>query len=274
MICVNFCEILARTQLECGIAKDIIRRIENRHNGAKISRIYVGSSFCSQYLKKMNFWDLLIQLCEENNLYITLCIPIVTERDLETIKDMLHTWVASADRIDEITVNDLGMLQFVAHTFPCKINLGRLFVKDARDVRVKEYYNSCIHPSILSYDLPSMGISGIEIDPMSYQMNLESSNLDGITVSLHSPYCYMTTGNICKYASVHKAPEKKFRPNDNCAFECSSVCETYHAEKDDYSFDIIRVGHGVYFHNPNPIIKGRVDRTLYFPIEEILGRAT
>lgn len=274
MICVNFCEILTRAHLEKGIATDIIRRIEIKHGGAKISRIYVGSSFCSQYLKKMNFWDLLIQLCEENDLHITLCIPIISERDLGPVKDMLRTWIVSTDRIDEITVNDLGMLQFISQTFPCKINLGRLFVKDARDVRVKEYYDSCIHPSILSYDLTSMGISGIEFDPMSRQMNLESNNLDRITVCLHSPYCYMTTGNICKYASVHKSPEQKFRPNINCAFECSSVCETYHAEKNDYSFDIIRVGRGVYFYNPDPIVSGRVDRILYFPIEEILGRST
>lgn len=274
MICVNFCEILTQSHLENGTAKDIIRQIECRYNGAKISRIYVGSSFCSQYLKKMNFWNLLAQLCEEDDLHITLCLPIVSERDLESTKKMLREWIPHSERIDEVTVNDLGMLQFVSQTFTCKINLGRLFVKDARDIRVQEYFNSCIHPSILSYDLTQLCVTGIEIDPMSRKLDLSGSNLDGITVSLHSPYCYMTTGNICKYASVHKAPEKKFRPNADCAFECSSVCETYHADKGDYFFDVIRVGRGVYFHNPNPAITGRIDRTLYFPIEEMLEKAT
>ena len=272
MICINFCEVLTRTHLEAGIPQRIIKHIENRYSGAKISRIYIGSSFCSQYLKKMNFWDLLMQLCEEKELHITLCLPVISERDLDSVKELLCSWVAVSDRIDEITVNDLGMLRFVSHTFSCKINLGRLFVKDPRDVRVQAYFNSCIQPSILSYDLSSMGISGIEIDPMSRQMNLEGSNPDGVSIYLHSPYCYMTTGNICKYASVHKAPEKKFRPNASCNFECSSVCETYHAEKGDYSFDIIRVGRGVYFRNPDPSVNGRVDRILYFPVEELLGK--
>lgn len=61
---------------------------------------------------------------------MTLVIPVFSEKDLEKGKKLLTELMDTyGDLIDEITVNDIGMLAYVKKLFDKKINLGRLFLK-------------------------------------------------------------------------------------------------------------------------------------------------
>ncbi len=272
MICANFCEILNRDLFQEAVFEQTTSKIEKMYN-EKVKRIYVGSSFCSQYFLKINFWDLLIKYCNKMNYKITLCVPIFTEKDLSKGKEVIKRLIRTFDAIDEITVNDYGMLDYISKSFKININLGRLLFKDARDIRVSSYFKLALKPSLLSFGFDTEIIKGIELDPMSKELDLSDlSSTNGLDIALHTPFSFITTGNICKYGSVHKKIEKKFRPNLECLQECSCICEIYHERKNDNIFDVLRFGRTAYFFNPSiNIIGANIERYLYFPIKEILS---
>ena len=69
-----------------------------------------------------------------------MVIPTFSEGDLEKGKKIIEQLLSLGDGIiDECTVNDYGMLFFLQHK-KIAINLGRLFMKDYRDLRYQEYY--------------------------------------------------------------------------------------------------------------------------------------
>ena len=164
------------------------------------------------------------------------------------------------------------MLNFVRCNFNKQINLGRLFLKDTRDIRVKKYFEKSTEPSLLSF--PIIGVNCVELDPISRHINLsniKSSNYNESLIAIHTPYCYMSTGNICKYGSLHKNIENKFRPNTVCMRECEHICERYFETNESNYFEIIKFGRTVYFYNPSVVVIGRnAERYIYFPINEII----
>ena len=267
MTAINFCDILNKHSLSLKILFEKLISYE-----PKINRIYVGSYFCSQYFLSINFWDELIRECEKDDIYITMCLPIFSEKDNEIAKSKISDILERSDIIDEVTVNDFGMLKYIAESFKNKINLGRLFFKDPRDVRIKSLYSSCTTPALLTFDLRAWKISGIELDMMSQEINIPSDYINSAVVCLHKPYCFLTTGNICKYGSIHQSIDHKFRPNGRCQIECSKVYEKYFEDVNGRKVDIIRFGRGVYYKNLDSHIFGRqIDRVIYFPIDEVIN---
>ena len=263
MVCLNLCDILNEKTANEKIFSDLLK-IKNGTN-----RLYVGSYFCSQYFLKIIWTDRLIEFCNKNNLKITLVVPVVTEKDLKISKILIHKMIEIGKSVlDEVTVNDLGMLNYIAKTYTnLKINLGRLFFKDAREVRIAEYSNMRVNISknLTSY-LMEYKINCVELDEIT--MCLDFDNKDRM-VSIHRPFCFVTTGNICKYASLHKTPDKKFRPNDKCVMECQHLYEHYN-ELTEEGIDLYRIGRAVYSYKARSSeLNAVVDREIYFPFLEL-----
>ena len=83
----------------------------------------------------------LFYYAKHNNMKLTLVIPVFSEKDINISKKVISEIISSSEEIiDEVTVNDLGMLFYIKEKFNIKINLGRLFFKEPRDLRVPEYY--------------------------------------------------------------------------------------------------------------------------------------
>lgn len=276
MFCLNLCEVLNNALLCNGRFEQTIEKvIRDNQIGEPLERIYGGSSFCSQYFLHTNCWDKIIKYCRENEWKFTLTLPVFSQKDLCLAKDRIHDILEKGkDIADEVTVNDLGMLKYISETYDVRINLGRLFFKDSRDVRVRAYHEGEISPNLLScrsyFTEGNDKIKGIELDPVTRYIDLSKADLEGIALGVHSPFCYMTTGNICKFASIHKDVEKKFRPNAQCHLECFGIYEHYSEKFQGKYADLIRFGRTVYYYNNACRIAGKkIERKIFFPVLEV-----
>ena len=171
--------------------------------------------------------------------------------------------------MDEVTVNDVGMLSFISDTYRITLNLGRLFFKDARDIRMRGYYQRTVHPAGLDRlegYAKHFSVGCAELDAVSSCLQLGSDI--HTPIAIHYPYCYMTTGNICKYASIDKDISKKFRPNAPCSRQCQRIYETYSPKTEEYT--LYRIGRAVYFETQLPeTVDGQFERLIYFPLREL-----
>lgn len=276
MFCLNLCEILNAALLKNDVLGRMINRIvEKNEIKDPLERIYVGSSFCSQYFLHIACWRDIIEYCREREYKMTLTLPIFSEKDLEIGKARIDQILRIGDDvIDEITVNDVGMLVYIPDKYEKNINLGRLFFKDSRDVRVPGYRESAVRPNLLSKkEYMMMGterVKGVELDAVSRYIDLRDCDFSGITLGIHGPFCFMTTGNICKYASIPKEPDQKFRPNGTCSMECLQVYEHYKEKFGGQNTDILRYGRTVYYYNNGSRVAGKkIDRKIYFPVLEM-----
>ncbi len=268
MLCLNLCEIHPRLILSEGIFDDLVVAVEQNQK-RKIERVSIGSSFCSQFFLKAPCLDELLSYIDNLGWPITLTVPIFSQKDLSKGKDKIlqlcHTWCG---QIDEVTCNDVGMLEWLENNISQKINMGQLFFKDPRDCRYESYPKSSI--SLSRGTLPiAESVSGVELSPIASEINLSGSAFENRFVALHQPYCYMTTGHICKFASITSEIEKKFRPNSACNLNCASVCEkTYFDEKATHY--LLRIGRTVYFKQCDCALKySGSARILYWPIDEL-----
>lgn len=300
--CLNLTDIIQNlytTESDPIVGFDtIIKKCNETAGFERCERIYIGSYFCGQYF--LNLPPKVIEdvavFCGSENVKLTLVIPMFTEKNLDKGKDKIDDIVnALKEIIDEVTVNDYGMLEYMSKQYKLKCNIGRLFMKDYRDLRYPEYFNATLHPKIFtSYFnklVEAYDINGIEFDPTHKTVNLETcppgktASLEtcppGETVSLetcpqnlvvgiHRPYCYMTVGQICEFASIHKEIEKKFRPNEVCQGECNSNVFRY---KFNDGHEWLRVGRAVYFENRACEVQG-IDsiRNIYFPVDLVVKR--
>ncbi|MCI6859163.1 MAG: hypothetical protein MR867_07715 [Eubacterium sp.] len=276
VFCLNLCEILTPAFLGQEKPEELISKVVKENQITEpLERIYAGSSFCSQYFLHLSCWDALFDWCRENGWNLTVTLPVFSQKDLKKGKERIGEILEKGkDVADEVTVNDFGMLKYMSDQFDIRINLGRLFFKDARDVRVRPYQEGEMTPNLLSCRDDFMEgndkIRGVEIDPTNRYIDLRNCDLDGIDLGIHSPFCYMTTGNICKFASIHAAVEEKFRPNAPCHMECAGIYEHYREKFDGRNADLIRYGRTVYFYNNGSRIAGKkIDRKIYFPVLEM-----
>lgn len=273
MFCLNLCEILSP---EGSLPISVPTLLEEfRAEGIKqpIERIYLGSSFCSQYFLHTYFWTNILNLCKTYSLPVTLTLPIFSEKDLVNGKKKIADILQLDSQVDEITVNDAGMALYIKENYPkLHLNLGRLFFKAARDIRVDGYYRaSFAHPC--GREMASeFGADGIELDLTHEKVTTTFGESSGniLTVAFHGPFCYQTTGNICKFASIHRELDQKFRPNSPCTAECRHIAECN--VKLNQGTVLYRIGRTVYFYVPNYseyLTEG--DRFIYFPARELLG---
>lgn len=264
MNCINLCDLLNRQDFENGTFDMLLQML----NITKPGRLYIGSYFCSQYFINMDFLAKLKQLFKAHSYALTLVIPVVSEKDLSIAKDLTSQIIKELP-VDEVTVNDVGMLSTIHNNYPIHINLGRLFFKDEREIRVSSFFQKIVRPAnldLLKTYAECYRIKYAELDSISSSLAVQIDS--DIKIALHEPLCYMTTGNVCKYASINKEFTQKFRPNASCSLECKYVYEIYTPNTFDYT--LYRIGRTIYFETKRPqIINGCVDRYIYFPFFEI-----
>lgn len=274
MICLNLCEIFTDDWIEKKYFKKILKKFSKRRKC--IRRIYIGSSFCSQYYLKFSGYKELLNICKEENISVTLVLPIFSEKDIVSGKQKTIEMIAnSSGKIDEVTVNDIGMLWWFREKNDIKINLGRLFFKDPRDCRVPKYYHSRVEPVFLTNISDDywkhFNILGVELDPTNQIVDTSIINDSNINIGIHVPFCYMTTGNICKFASIHKEIKQKFRPNLSCGMECMHISDIYMGGITQTSDDLFlyRYGRTLYFKvNSIEFVGKKPTRIIYFPVDE------
>lgn len=274
--CLNLCDIIHHLYESTPDLGKIIDKATEVAGFEKCERIYIGSYFCSQYFlhQSKEILEQLKALCEKEKMPISLVIPTFSQKDLEKGKHKIEQIKKELEPlIDEIVVNDYGMLKYIKDTYETPIYLGRLFAKDYRDPRYEEYFSQVLKPKIFNdYMLELMNcfdIKGLELDPTHMGVDLREAPKD-LVIGMHSPYCYMTTGHICEYAALDKPIEKKFRPNHPCTHECTSHVIKYDLEDQR---EWLRLGKTIYFENRECTTYEIEDiRNIYFPIDLEVGR--
>ena len=263
--CLNICDILHQTLVK----KEEIKYLLHEK---QVKRIYIGSYFCGNYflsITENNIKELLSYF--EKKIVINLVIPTFNQKNLHCGKEKIDLFLQSfTDKIDEITVNDYGMLAYINDKYSKPIFLGRLFMKDYRDPRYYAHFNQTITPKILSSYLEELKvkyrIKGVEFDPINSILNFSIAPFD-IEISMHTPYCYNTMGQICELASIVKDIDNKFRPNDECTFACNDHFIQFYS---DEKIQFVKLGRAVYFYNQATQIIGiNSIRILYFPLREL-----
>ncbi len=253
-----------------------IKKYVENETGLQFDRIHIGSNFCSQYFITLANYFIQHPEIFDTDVPITLTIPVVSQKNLKEVKELIPKLIDIIGLIDEVTVNDLGMLNFLKDKY--NLNLGRLFFKDSRDFRINEYTQQTVTPNF-SVMLPEKdSISGVEMDNVTKSLNLDSFPEDKF-ISIHYPYTFQSTGNICKFASIDKPRELKFRPNSQCGLECRKVHDFYKelfGNKENIEENltqIFRYGRTVYFLNDDVEYGSRKpDRLIYFPLKELANR--
>ncbi len=250
-LCFSFCEVTELCQdpnLKIEELFEYSYKIANYQNDVK--RVYIGSNFCGQYFLHIIPKALLAfkSFCEDKKIKITLCIPIFSQKNLGIAKKHISDIISFlGELVDEITVNDYGMLNYISSQYSnIFINLGRLFHKDTRDIRYGDYYNSEFTPSLFSLSDAQTNhfqIKFHEIDPTHSRINL---NEICQPVAIYTPYCYVTVGQICEFASIDLPIEKKFRPNSACNMTCNKVFMKYINPQGDCFY---KIGRTVYYKN-------------------------
>ena len=269
--CLNFCDITSYLQSKQG-AEEILSLAMKEAGYETCERIYLGSSFCGKYFiqqseTNMKEW---LQVCKEYQIKVTIVIPTFSEGDLEQGKKKVEQLLCLGDGIiDECTVNDYGMLFYLHQNHKIAKNLGRLFMKDYRDIRYQEYFQIPwklkMFTNHMTQVLKECDVKGCEID-LTHKLIDLSDVPEGVTVGIHAPYCYQTVGRICEFASVSKPIHQKFRADDYCDEGCSNGMIQYHSQEE--GIDYLRCGRTVYFKHLDYQLKGILKyRLIYFPID-------
>ena len=293
--CLDLCELITLSSTQ----EESMQQIEQllaqpQLEGCK--RIYLGSSFCGQaFLKSNDLFQAACRVAQNRGLSVTLTLPIFSQRWLDQgCAGFQYVLSQNLQVIDEVTVNDLGMLAYVNEVLNTTglaigINLGRLINKDTRDPRDPDYPNMVYTPNMLERSSEGENyldrlvatwstaaedgqlatrICGIEFDPTHAALKL-SDLPQGITAALHGPLCYMSTAQICEYASIGVAENRSFRPNMPCAAQCRFNAVGFWGSSQREFF---KLGRTVYFEPPQPAVIGCSScRLLHSPLKEVLS---
>ncbi len=275
--CLNLAEVMNGIYEKDGTLLIAFKDILKESGYTRFSRIYIGSSFCTPYFLHLNeaLIKALCLLCEKERIKYTLVVPMFTQRYLEQGKQLIQKIVElSNGYLDEITVNDYGMMEYIHSNYKQRINLGRLFAKDYREKRYGIYFSMTIKPkifnSIMKEFVRRYQIYGLELDLTSQKIDLEEA-FENLVVGFHYPYCYQTVGNICEIGSTNLPLEQKFRANHKCEMECEHQIIHYEAAEGGH---YIKHGRAVFFENKDcEIIHGNEIRLIYAPkyMEESYG---
>lgn len=171
-----------------------------------VERLYAGSNFCSKYFlnQPQGLWREAFSLCRSERIAATLVIPVVPQRDLFGVCRLMDELLDSyGDVIDEITVNDVGMLAYCRECCGRSLNLGRLFFKEPRDPRFPSLFGKCHAvsvPAVLSSIFPDGS------DPLYAQGGVDGSG--GFDASSEFASCVVPAG-FRYVSSAFGSPERR-----------------------------------------------------------------
>ncbi len=271
--CLNLCEIMFLFSNYKEI-EELIDAYNKNSITNKIERIYIGSNFCSRYYSYLEFkyYENILDYCRYNNLKCTLVTPIINQKEIQFFIKQTSKFENFFDIIDEITINDFGMLYYIKEKYPnMKINFGRMLIKDTRDIRYNEYTNFIHQPEILTFDYSIEKKLNIRLN--YYEFDITNKKLDfsntNYKIAIHYNYLYQTVGNVCEFASIDLPDEKKFRPNGACQFQCMRTYMKYDAKIASY----IKFGRTVYTKvNMPEILNLNEYRVILFPLDYLEGK--
>lgn len=258
--------------------------------GKKPDRIYFGNEFCERLLWTSGHVIKMAGLCAEENMKLSLVTPYCSDHALDHISTVLRE-CADLEIIDEIIVNDWGMLYRLKEQFPkYRRVLGRVLDKMKRDPRLsrKDFHSHFSADGLRMLQSPTassaefrafmteQGVEHFEIDNVSQGLYLE--DVTDKHISVYLPYGFVTNSKICQFAGIHNEPSEKFQVGTPCRKECQSLMQFMHKHLSAFPSDnddmldqvrVIRKGNTVFFINKDIsqcMKDAHIDRIIYEPV--------
>lgn len=175
------------------------------------SVVLIGSYTCANYL--VGLLDYNIPFEEYD-----LVLPVLPEYLLSLLEN--EKLESMCKKARSIVVNDIGILSYYNRKLYKNIRLGRLFFREYKDHRYEEYHNSSYESKISEI---IVFLRGMKLDFVSVEADLPTINTQfdvDCSVYIHLPYRQVSTSRICEYASIGKAIEEKYIPDDKCCYQC------------------------------------------------------
>ncbi len=265
---LNLCDVFSRPEVTPETIETLLSG-----SGLEFNRIYLGSYYCDHYFTQAGLepYRSLLRFSRDHGLRATLVVPPVFQANYDAVCALVRDILNAEEGVaDEIAVNDWGMASVFSALDGVRLNAGRLLQKDNRDPRYPDFFDSAyISRSFSDFYtgfFSEQGISGVEIDCTHRELVIPETR-QPIQVSVHGPFCYISIGSICEFASMHKRDERKFRYADACAQECSRasiLCRTQSGT------ELLRLGRSVQFENAECRVRSAVPfRFIYSPFREL-----
>lgn len=217
--CLNLCDIFTALFREYECVENLVSSAE-RTKKVRYSRLCLGSYFCDTYFVQ-NIRNTLVSAypyCQKNDVKVTLTVPVFSELRLnDGVKLINQLLTQYRDLIDEVTVNDVGMLQHIKNRTGISINQGRLMQKYTRDIRYADYTNGQFRYCGYMDGYESI-VDAIEFDACAKTMEVHIGRKKAV---IHRDYQYATMGRICWFAGFNRGAWEKFDLNSPCDEACS-----------------------------------------------------
>ncbi len=184
-----------------------------RELGCRNTRIYFGSDLCPELLPNLGQIEDIMDYAKENGDMLTFVTSYVHSDALPRMTEII-SFIAKKPIIDEIVVNDLGLLHFLARDYPGrKLVIGRAL--------------TCRKSFIL--DMISRGgaefssVGRIEFDSLKLMYVHENKRL-GVKVSFYHPYSIVMATRYCPMAQI-----KSNGKENHGILPCRRECRLYGA---------------------------------------------
>lgn len=181
---------------------------------------YLGSYFCDRYFCHTpdNVWQMCFQRIRDHGSSAVLVIPTPSQQRLTIIKQRITFLLEKYDaQIQEIVVNDPGMVTWIASTYPQKsLWLGRIMDKELRDPR---YSLPRMHKKLLEQAKDEQFV-GVEVDIS--QLDPALLPVADCRLGIHTSLVYLTMGRICEFSAIGLHMSEKFQMYRPCYRQCIS----------------------------------------------------
>lgn len=206
----------------------------------QVQFVYVGSYFCDQYFCQTpnKVWQMCFQRIKDHGASAVLVIPTPSQQRLAVIKQRIACLMEKyGDQIQEIVVNDPGMMSWITSTYPEKaLWLGRIMDKELRDPR---YDLPQIHKKLWE-QADDERFVGVEMD--LFRLNPDLIPELGCRLGIHTSLVYLTMGRICEFSAIGFPTAEKFQLYRPCRRQCVSNWQW--EEQGDHVF--LKHGRAVY----------------------------
>lgn len=202
--------------------------LEQVHTGDHLAydRVYLGHEACINLMPDLEFLE---KFCVSEHTRVSLVTPFdVDDEDLARIEILINV-LSNTPGVDEVIVNEWGVLEIIQGRPGIKPVLGRLMSRTKRDCRIDanqfstdqlSVYNSgnLTNKSYVDF-LKRKGIYRAELDNVPQGVGVDLSDVD-LDISLYYPILPISFSPFCIPGACNRKEEDLFVLKGKCRKEC------------------------------------------------------
>jgi len=225
----------------------------------RVTSLHYGNEFCERLIPKRAALESAIRASEGAALELWLVTPTLTDRGVDSIGEL----VAMLPEGSGVVANDWGLIHHLRGSHPrLRIAAGRLLCKMLKEPRIASPQHmelgghGFMSPGLEAL-ISRLGVEVIEIDAPPFA-SVEDLHAPGVSVALHLPFGFATTGRICRIGSLHQEPAAKFASGHNCAHECLTYLAAIKSARPD-AMRLFQRGNTIFYRHTTEMAKAVED---------------